>query len=291
MNNSNLASMLRYRRPARSSGEEEFIKRFIDPIPGMFADNFGNRILLGKSRTMISCHTDTVHKTTGVQKIHVNTAGVITLSNRELESNCLGADDTAGCYAALCMIEAGVDATYIFHRDEEIGGLGSSWLASHHEDWLSSSFDHCIALDRRGTHDIIVNQIPGDCCSDKFARALGRYLHMGHRPEWGTFTDSANYCHLIPECTNLSVGYENEHSKRESLDTVYLNRLVKRLVKLDFSSLPVDRNPLLSVTEFDMCEYCNFDYATVLDSYGSYVCQNCADDWHDYEKSMEAGID
>ncbi len=237
-----LLRMLEYRRPAWSSTEEEFITRFIDPVPGIYSDWYGNRILTHPtSRVMISCHTDTVHKSAGHQRVK-HRKGIAKLSRFESESNCLGADDTAGIYAALRMIEAGVPATFVFHRAEEIGGRGSSWLADHYADWLRE-FDICLALDRRGTQDIIIEQWRGETASVEFALSLADQLGMSHRPADGLFTDSANYARLIPECSNISVGYYNEHSRDERLDTVYLENLIQSLCNVDWDCVMVERDP------------------------------------------------
>lgn len=236
---SQLVEMLSYRRPARSRTEAQFIAGYLDSIPGMIADLYGNRILVCKgSRTMISVHVDTVSRTRGRQAIR-SKAGLLTLSPKDKVSNCLGADDTAGVYAALRMIAAGVKATFVFHRDEEIGGRGSSWLVANYSEWLKG-FDRCVALDRRGTGDIITHQVWGRCCSDAFAGSLAAALGMGHKPsDQGIFTDSANYVGIIPECTNVSVGYEHEHRESESLDVGYLERLIAALIAVDWESLPV----------------------------------------------------
>ena len=100
-----IREMLTYRRPARSQTEEEFITRYIDAIPGVYADQYGNRILLDPdARVMISCHTDSVHRMDGRQRAAVGNNGVVSLARGEILSNCLGADDAAGVYAALRMI-------------------------------------------------------------------------------------------------------------------------------------------------------------------------------------------
>jgi hypothetical protein len=231
-----LTEMLTYRRPSGSDSENRFIKRYLDSVPGMQRDRFGNRIRPGDS-TMIACHTDTVHRIGGMQKVK-SARGVISVA--DTRSNCLGADDTAGIYAALRMIEAGSPCTFVFHRAEEIGGLGSDWLARNCPEWLAE-FRHCVSLDRRGTSDVIEYQCIGRCCSLDFATALSGAIGLGHTPARGTFTDSANYVDLIPECTNLSVGYDHEHTARETLDTDYLERLIDRLCRVDWESLPVSR--------------------------------------------------
>lgn len=236
-----LFKMLTYCRPARSATEEEFIHRYIDSVPDMTRDAYGNRILeCPGSKVMISCHTDTVHKNPGKQ--HLRVVGPIVDLSLTSKSNCLGADDTAGVYAALRMIRAGVKATFVFHRDEEIGGKGSRWLAANYPDWIGK-FDICLALDRRGTTDIITSQSWAKCASDEFAWSLAEQLGMGHSPAEGIFTDSANYVDLIPECSNISVGYQHEHTGFESLNVHYLECLIDRLVKVDWTALDIVRDP------------------------------------------------
>lgn len=243
-----LTEMLEYRRPSGSNTENQWIKRYIDRVPEIERDSYGNRFKLGKNRTIIACHTDTVHKTSGMQKIAKSRNGIISVNDRR--SNCLGADDTAGVYAALRMIEAGSECTFIFHRAEEIGGHGSEWLATTHEDWLRQ-FGHCLSLDRRGTLDIIDHQCVGKCCSSEFSSALGMQLGMGHSSNRGTFTDSANYVDIIRECSNLSVGYANEHTPLETLDTDYLERLIERLCRVEWSKLPSVRELEPAMNWFD----------------------------------------
>lgn len=235
--------MLEHRRPARGKTEADFIARYIDTVPGMYSDAYGNRILicLG-SKVLISCHTDSVHRMDGKQAVKVSRGGIAALDKRETVSNCLGADDAAGIYAALRMIEAGVKATFVFHRDEESGGRGSAWLASKYPEWIES-FDICLALDRRGTKDVIVNQHYGMCASEEFAAGLASQLGMEHKAADGIFTDSANYVDLIPECSNLSIGYQNEHTTRETLDLNYLEAVIQRLVNVDWGKVPVARKP------------------------------------------------
>lgn len=256
-----LLQMLTYRRPADSRTEEEFIARYIDAVHAdMYQDQFGNRILRtdgGQGKVMIACHTDTVHHWAGRQKIQV--VGGIASLPAHTSSNCLGADDTAGVYAALRMIQAGVKATFIFHRQEEIGGCGSQWLADRYPEWLKQ-FDICLSLDRRGTQDIITHQFGTRTASDLFAWELADALDMLHKPAIGIFTDSANYAHLIPECSNVSVGYRWEHTKAETLNLGYLEALIERLCKVDWQALAVtvDRHAweeeVLSAVSFEFEE-------------------------------------
>jgi len=239
--NSLLLNILERKRRSNSRTEKRFLRAVLDPVPGMQRDGFGNRWLrIGESETMIACHTDTVHITGGLQKLAAWRGELMLLEN---DGDCLGADDGAGVYAALRMIAEQVPALYVFHRQEEIGGHGSEWIASS-EPELTKGIKRCISLDRRGTQDIITHQFAGRCASDEFADALAQLLDMGHSAsDRGSFTDSANYTDLIPECTNLSIGYEMEHSLMETLDVDYLENLIARLCGADLESLPTVRDP------------------------------------------------
>ena len=237
-----LIEMLRYRRPSRSRTEEEFIARYIDTLPNVYPDHYGNRIIQHDSaRVLIACHTDTVHRVQGMQVIS-RTGNTLALDKGKVNllSNCLGADDTAGVYAAIRMIQTGVKATYVFHRDEETGGRGSNWLADTYPEWFKR-FDVCLSLDRRGTSDIITSQFGGRTASDVFAWSLAEELGMNHKPCAGIFTDSANYAHIVPECSNLSVGYQSEHTSAESLNEEYLENVIEALVKVRWEELEIER--------------------------------------------------
>jgi hypothetical protein len=87
----------------------------------------------------------------------------------------------------------------------------------------------------------VVSQFCGTCCSDDFALALCSKLGLEYRPANGSFTDTANFVDFIPECTNVSVGYYNEHSKDEYLDLSYLQALAEKVPKIDWEGLPTER--------------------------------------------------
>ena len=69
----------------------------------------------------------------------------------------LGADDKLGCYIMCRLIEAGVSGLYVFHVGEEVGGIGSSYLAKTYPDKFHN-IDRCIAFDRKGYSDVITHQ-------------------------------------------------------------------------------------------------------------------------------------
>jgi len=240
-----LRHMLTYCRPSGSLVETLFIHRFIVPL-GADKDAFGNwHVMVDDSPILWSSHTDTVHRQSEYQTIHTN-GGIIGLSKRSRKrADCLGADDTAGVFLMTEMIKYGVPGHYIFHHGEEIGGIGSSDLAIYCGN-LFADIKYAIALDRKGTTDVITHQM-GRCCSDDFALSLATQLNKGglaYAPsDRGLFTDTANYTEVIGECTNVSVGYEHCHSPRETLDTNHLQRLFTALCALDQSALIASRDP------------------------------------------------
>lgn len=196
------------------------------------------------SRTLFSSHTDSVHRQGGKNKI-VTTATHWTATPKS--GRALGADDATGIALMVHMIDNNIPGHYIFHRGEEVGGIGSKWLADKHAEWLSKEFDRAIAFDRAGYSDVITYQGGDRCCSDKFAEALADQLneHGGlYMPDdGGVYTDTREYIELIPECTNLSVGYNHQHGDSEKQDIAYFHQLADIVLKVKWDELPTARDP------------------------------------------------
>lgn len=292
-----LLDMVSYRRPHMSAAEEEFIERFISPLnptslldptdlPMCYmvevaADNGGTPPII------FSSHVDTVHRNSGRQKVCFDAnMGLIYKDDKEP----LGADDAAGVWLLLQMIEANVPGRYLFHRGEECGGKGSKVVAQHHKDILEG-VKYAVAFDRKADCSIITYQRGGRCCSDTFATALGaritaRMPHHSGKPRYtlapddtGVYTDTAEYTSVIPECTNVSVGYYDEHTGNESLDLEYL--LALRDAVIDHAmwlDLPAERDP--SKVESKWGKYGGGSYGS---SYGGYYGRD-NDWWDDWPK-------
>jgi hypothetical protein len=246
-----LLDMHTYCRPSGSVTEAEFCKRYLDTIPGAVIDAKGNRLVIvgadPSPKVLWSSHFDTVHRHDGYQGV-VYGDGILTLSPLSSStSSCLGADCTAGVWLMMQMIRSGVPGLYIFHTAEEIGGFGSSFIANK-TPHLLDGIDYAIAFDRKGTNSVITHQ-GSRCASDGFATALGAYLsnktYQLGPDDGGTFTDTANYTDLVPECTNVSVGYCHAHTSMERLDVRFLVHLRNKLCspEFDVTMLPVLRDP------------------------------------------------
>lgn len=240
-----LLTMLTYKRPAGSQGEADFIARYVTPL-GCTPDAYGNNWLDipnpdgTRSDVLWSSHTDTVHRTSGAQRIDY--AYGIAMSQ---SGECLGADCTTGVWIMRQMVAAKVPGVYVWHRDEEIGGLGSAWVAKNTPERLAG-LRFAIAFDRKGLGDVITDQWT-ETASTVFAQSLADVLNshgLKYSPSPnGVFTDTANYADIIPECTNLSVGYYSAHGPMESQDITHACRLADAMVNGDFSGLVVARDP------------------------------------------------
>lgn len=234
-----LYKLLTYRRSHNSPGEKQYIKDFIMPLqPRVIATATGEVMALivyvGESDIMFTSHTDTVHMSS--QHTHQEVVLNGNLYCKQ-DNQPLGADDAAGNWLMFNMIAADVPGIYAFFRGEERGGIGSSYCAEHRKD-LFENVKCAIALDRRGTKSIITHQGAGRGCSDEFAKSLAAILRMGHIPDdTGIYTDTAEFFDLVPNCTNVSVGYENEHTKKETLNKSYIEALRDKLIAADWSRL------------------------------------------------------
>lgn len=196
-------------------------------------------------RTLFIAHLDTVHRSGGKNKI-VKTPTKWEAGDKD---KCLGADDGAGVAMLMHLLHNGVPGYYIFSQGEECGGIGARFLSDNYESTLMEH-DRAVAFDRRGIDSVITHQSMGRCCSDEFAQALATALNDASSEELflapdstGVYTDTAEFTQQIPECTNISIGYEGAHSDREWLDIYYIQTLAEAAVKIDWDALPTKRDP------------------------------------------------
>lgn len=250
-----LTAMLSYMRPGGSRAEEDFRKRFLTH-PDMQKDAAGNIFMWVPNHdgtmptTLWSSHTDTVHREPGFQGIAFdpkNKLLFVAKKSRD-KASCLGADCTVGVWIMLRMIAANVPGLYVFHALEERGGIGSLHFAENSLAILKG-ITHAIAFDRRGTGSVITEQMCGITASDAFAQDLALRLEAAnpnllYAPDnGGTFTDTANYADIVPECTNISVGFYGEHTAGETLDVQHAHDLMRAMTTGDFNNLVVSRDP------------------------------------------------
>ena len=241
-----LIQMLSWKTPSGSPESYAFanayLKSFGEP------DEDGNYLLVIGHNPKVAhvCHYDTVHSEGGIQGVYEDGGYLYSDSN-----DCLGADDKTGIFILLQLIQAGTEGVYIVFDNEEVGCIGSSAMAEKLHKALLEDTDHplksvdiMISYDRKGTQDIITHQMGSRTCSDEFAKSLAKELEMEHKPDpTGSYTDSNEFAGLIPECTNLSVGYESQHTAKERQDIQYLDDLIYNLRFVEWDNLTVARTP------------------------------------------------
>lgn len=197
--------------------------------------------------TMFSCHCDNACDEVTPVKFRIE-GDVIKTDGASI----LGADNKIGVALMIKMIYKKIPGFYLFHAGEEKGGIGSRGLAAFEENCRKTKNSSCfpivaeraIAFDRRAQCSVITHQGSNRTCSEEFAIALCEQLDMKHLPDdGGSFTDTKSYYKLIPECTNISAGYLCEHTRSESLDMAYAEKLFERICAVDWESLPTKRNP------------------------------------------------
>lgn len=265
-----LLEMMTYKRPTRSPTEEAFIARYLDTREGVLVDDFGNRYVDrlrpdgSDSTTLFSCHTDTVHpqwkEKGGMQNVVKvpKAEGWVEAAGKSQ----LGADDAVGIWLMLHLLDHGVPGLYVFHRAEEVGGLGSQHAAKVLKaSGRLDTIQRAIAFDRKGTQDIITHQAGGRCASDEFGQALALALGMSHEIcDSGVFTDTANYMDDVPECTNIAAGYEREHTFDEKLYLPYVEAMAQAVLGVEWDGLPTARDPKIIEPQYANWGYHGFTY-------------------------------
>lgn len=176
----------------------------------------------------------------------------------------LGADDRAGVFAILKIIQSGLRPTVIFTTDEEVGGLGAAQLVKDFPECPISNLKYLIQLDRRGTNDCVFY----DCYNEDFIKYVESF---GFIEAFGTFSDIAELCPAWDVVgVNLSIGYNNEHTRYETLHLkpwMATIEKVKRMLK--------EQN----IPDFEYIEYSYSYNGTKWDyDYGA----NKYKDWYDY---------
>ena len=192
------------------------------------------------SKTIFASHLDTACKE--YKKVTHKLDGKFIRTNGK---SILGADDKAGVTILLYMIHNNVPGLYYFFVGEEVGCIGST-AASKRTDFFSN-YNKIVSFDRRGTKSIITHQSSKRSCSDAFADSLSKEyakfkLNL-EKDDTGVYTDSAEFTSVIPECTNISVGYYNEHTHTEHQDIDFLIKLAKASVLVNWEDLTISRDP------------------------------------------------
>ena len=173
----------------------------------------------GEIPIMLVAHLDTVFKTPP-ERIFYDVK-----QHTMWSPQGLGADDRAGVFSILKIIQSGLRPSICFTTEEEHGSLGARALI---KAYPKSPFDlkYIIEMDRQGTNDCVFY----DCDNPKFTEYIE---HAGFITDWGTFSDISEICPAWGVAgVNLSVGYKNEHNPIETLNTDALYSTIKKTKNL-----------------------------------------------------------
>ena len=140
----------------------------------------------------------------------------------------LGADDRAGVYAILRVLQDGFRPHIVFTTDEEKGAIGAGILAQEHSlcPFKKKSPVALVQLDRRGSRDSVFY----DCDNPEFEKWVNSF---GFKTAIGTFSDISVIAPVWGiAAVNLSVGYYNEHQLIETLHCIELEQTIKKVRKM-----------------------------------------------------------
>lgn len=133
----------------------------------------------------------------------------------------LGADDRAGIFAILKILQSGLRPHIILTTDEESGGLGARALAELDCPFRDLRF--LIELDRNGSNDCVFY----DCDNRDFVKYIEEF---GFVEAFGTFTDICFLCKSWGVAgVNLSIGYRDEHTYTEILFVGHMMDTIKKV--------------------------------------------------------------
>ena len=220
---------------------EEMTKKGI--FPNLEKDEWGNYFYtIGDSRTIFTAHLDTACREQVDVKHFISKQQIVTTDGKSI----LGADDKAGVTILLWLIKNNIPGLYYFFIGEEVGCVGSSAASVRGFTNFKGKYDRMISFDRRGTNSVITFQSSHRSCSDEFGKALAgelnKFTNLFYKTDdTGVYTDSAEFVDVIPECTNISVGYQSEHTHRESQDLYHLNKLALACLNVKWENLPTKR--------------------------------------------------
>jgi len=225
--------------------EEQLFPILYNIVDNLQKDEFGNLFIkIGDSDVMFTSHLDTA-TSANTPVNHVFDGKIIKTDGKSI----LGADDKAGVTIMLYMIKNQIPGLYYFFLGEEVGCIGSKKVANVQKENKIEGINKVISFDRRGTNSVITFQSGKRCCSDNFGKSLSAQLNQAEssfiyqNDPTGILTDSVQFISIYPECTNISVGYQSEHTFSETQNIEHLEKLAEACLKVDWKSLPVERDP------------------------------------------------
>lgn len=211
----------------------------------------------GTFPVLLVAHMDTVHKEC-VQKIKYT--GAIMSSPQGI-----GGDDRCGIYAILQIIKD-YHCSVLFTEDEEIGCVGAEKFVKS-EYIVNNNVNYIIEIDRRGTNDCVFYSCDNPEF-EEFIESTGYFI-----TSWGSLSDISIIAPALGvAAVNLSSGYFDEHTTRETINVEALLSTIEEAKKI--LALPCEEP---------------FEYIEAAYGYGKYG--NWWRDWGDEEEASPITTD
>ena len=226
-------------------------------------------------------HLDTVHKFPAYEMYHDPFKKVM------WSPYGIGADDRAGVFSILEILRAGYRPSVIFCCQEEVGGIGASYLAFDYEKPFAD-MKYLIELDRQGKDDSVYYK----CDNKDFEEMINSF---GFKTAYGSFSDISI---IAPQwgisAVNLSIGYYDEHSIEETWHYEETFETIEKVYKILEFAMTDDkeyeyisgRNNIWDMIAYgdltNICECCGEEVApqltiSIVDTEGIlYLCPDCA---------------
>lgn len=176
----------------------------------------------GNIPILLVAHVDTVHNQPPSEIFYDEKQQVL------WSPDGLGADDRAGVYAILELINRGYKPHVLFTNYEESGAQGSNTLIKDYPTIpkIIQDTKYVIQLDRRNKNDCVFY----NCNNIKFISYIEDF---GFTEANGSFTDISIFCPVWKIAgANLSVGYYREHSTNEYLKILELEATINKVEEM-----------------------------------------------------------
>ena len=184
----------------------------------------------------------------------------------------LGADDRAGIYSILNIVESGYKPSILFLEDEEVGCIGAKWFITNK---LAKSLkgNFFIELDRKGKDDVVYY----DCINRDFSDYIESF---GFKPQYGAYSDISVICPSFDLAgVNLSIGYYDQHTPNETLNINEMENTIEKVKNILDQPNDIRYNYYTKEyyeNEREQIKYKNY--------YGNYAYGLDYDEYVDYDK-------
>lgn len=231
-------------------------------------------IAKGDLPVCLVAHVDTVFPKAdrkGINKIYYDD-----VLNVAFSPEGLGADDKAGLFGIIQILNLGLKPSIILLDGEEKGGAGAYQLITDYPD-CPVDVKYFIELDRRGQNDCVFY----DCDNIRFTQYVEGF---GFKTKKGIFSDIDILCPFYGIAgVNLSIGYQDEHTLHETFHYNWFEEVINKVcimldvsskVKEKFNYVPAKCNNWAANDDVHLCPICGISYQDK-DMVDAAVCRYC----------------